>query len=253
MARLGLSTLALLLACISHAPAADSDIAPRGKLRAVYIASNIAQAVQDRATGVVSGPSADLTRELARRLGIPGEITPVANPEAVIDAVNTGAADIGFVAFANSRAGRAEFSQTYMLVQQTFLVLDNSPIRSVADADAAGRKVAGVRTDSTTAFIKRNFKNATVLEVENDHVAIKRMLFAKEIDAFAANRARQVTLAAETPGTRVLPDSLLRIPQSIIVPMAMPRLNAPYKTSIERNRVIGVDVAPTGSLRPTAP
>ena len=266
MIRLCSLILALTFACSTTGLAAESDIAPSGKVRAVYIASNMAHAVQDRATGLVRGVAADLTHELGRRLSMPSEIKPVANPEAVIAAVNAGEAEIGFVAFANSRAGSTVFSQTYMLVQQTFIVLDSSSIRSVADADRAGLKVAGVVTNSTTAWIKRNFKQATVLAVENNHDNIKRMLFGKEIDAFAANRARNTTLASEWPGTRVLPDSLLRIPQSIIVPKGKPEVLAAVnryidevrasgflQAAIDRARIPGLEVMPPGSLQPVAP
>src|SRR6185369_7030674 len=94
--------------------AVADDIAPTGTLRAVYLAGNPAQAVQDRATGSIRGVAADLARELGRRIGAPVEITPVADPKAVIDAVAGGRADIGFVAYAPSRGGTVEFSQTYM-------------------------------------------------------------------------------------------------------------------------------------------
>ena len=44
--------------------ASANDIAPGGTLRAVYLGSNPAQAVRDRATGAIRGASADLAREL---------------------------------------------------------------------------------------------------------------------------------------------------------------------------------------------
>ena len=109
-------------------PASANDIAPGGTLRAVYLGSNPAQAMRDPASGEVRGASADLARELAQRAGIPLEFKPAASPPAVIDAVKSGAADIGFVAYEATRLGTVEFSQTYMLVRQSFLVLDGSPI-----------------------------------------------------------------------------------------------------------------------------
>src|SRR5450759_1602936 len=118
----------------------DRAIAPGGTLRAVYLASNPAQAVQDRASGAIRGVSADLARELARRIGMAVEIKPVADPKAVINAVSGDEADIGFVAFEPSRAGTVEFSQTYMLVRQSFLVIEGSNIRAMADVDRAGQK-----------------------------------------------------------------------------------------------------------------
>ena len=60
----------------------------------------------------------------------------------MIEAVRTGQADIGFVAFEATRLGTVDFSQTYMLVHQSFLVLDGSPIKAVADIDRGGTRSA---------------------------------------------------------------------------------------------------------------
>jgi len=119
------------------------DIAPSGTLRAAYLANNPAQAVRDPASGEIRGASADLARELARRRNVPLVFLPLTNPPTVIEAVAKGDADIGFVAYAPERVGTVEFSQIYMLVQQSFIVPDSSPIRSVADIDMPGRRIAG--------------------------------------------------------------------------------------------------------------
>src|SRR3981081_3703719 len=103
--------------------ASANDIAPGGTLRAVYLGSNPAQAVQDRATGAIRGASADLARELGKRINVPLDLKPAASPHGWSDAVSGGAAGVGFVAYEQSRAGAVEFSQSYMLVQQSFLVL----------------------------------------------------------------------------------------------------------------------------------
>ena len=80
--------LALVLIAFGSPLAFANDIAPGGTLRAVYLANNPAQAVQDHATGAIRGVSADLARELGRRIETPVAITPVANPKAVIDAIS---------------------------------------------------------------------------------------------------------------------------------------------------------------------
>jgi polar amino acid transport system substrate-binding protein len=192
MRPLALVTLGLLLGGAAPA-AANNDIAPGGTLRAAYLASNPAQAVQDRATGAIRGASADLARELGRRINVAVELKPLVNVAAVIEAVSGGQADIGFIAYEPSRAGTVEFSQAYMLVRQSFLVLDDSPIRSIADVDRAGQKIAGTRNDSITLFMKRKLKQATIVELENNPAEIKRLLTAQEIDAFGANRQRLPT------------------------------------------------------------
>lgn len=244
----------------------DRAIAPGGTLRAVYLASNPAQAVQDRATGAIRGVSADLARELARRIGMPVEIKPVADPKAVIDAVSGAAADIGFVAFEPSRAGTVEFSQTYMLVRQSFLVLEESSIRAVADIDRRDQKIAGTRNDSITLFMKRKLRQATLLEIENNPAEIKRLLTAKEIDAFGANRQRLTNLLKDTPGLRILPDSLFGVPQTIIVPKGRAEVLAAVnrfiddvrasgflQAAIENSGVVGLEAAPAGSWQPSVP
>jgi polar amino acid transport system substrate-binding protein len=254
------------LICWFGLPAFANDIAPGGTLRAVYLGSNPAQAVQDRATGAIRGASADLARELAKRIAVPLELKPAANPQAVIDAVSAGAADIGFVAYEPSRAGTVEFSQTYMLVRQSFLVLDGSPIRAIADIDRAGQKIAGTRNDSITLYLKRKLKQATLLEVENNPTEIRRTLTAQEIDAFGANRQRLTTLMADTPGSRLLADSLFGVPQTIIVPKGRPealaavnrfiddvRTSGFLQGAIANSGIVGLDVAPSGSWQPSVP
>ena len=173
-----------LLACTTI-PAAANDVAPGGTLRAVYLGSNPAQAVQDRATGEIRGASADLVRELGRSLGVPVELKPIAGPPAVIDAVKNGQADIGFVAYEATRrrhggvladlhAGAAELPGAH-----------DSPIKAIADVDRAGQKIAGTRNDSITLCLKRILKQATPVELDNEPGALIRALAAKEIDALA--------------------------------------------------------------------
>jgi polar amino acid transport system substrate-binding protein len=257
--------VAVALALISGAATAN-DIAPGGTLRAAYLSSNPAQAVQDRATGAIRGASADLARELGKRLGMPVEFKPIAGPPAVIDAVSSGQADIGFVAYEPSRTGTVEFSQTYMLVQQSFLVLEDSTIRAIADVDRAGQKIAGGRNDSVTLFMKRKLKAATLVEVENNPAEIKRMLLAKEIDAFGANRQRLTTMMKEAPGTRLLPDSLFGVPQTIIVPKGKPevltainrfldevRASGLLQSAIAASGIVGIEATPAGSWQPSVP
>jgi polar amino acid transport system substrate-binding protein len=257
--------VAVALALTSGAATAN-DIAPGGTLRATYLGSNPAQAVQDRATGAIRGASADLARELGKRIGMPVEFKAVADPPAVIAAVSGGQADIGFVAYEPSRAGTVEFSQTYMLVQQSFLVLASSTINAIADVDRVGQKIAGGRNDSITLFMRRKLKAATLVEIENNPAEIKRMLLDREIDAFGANRQRLTTMMKETPGTRLLPDSLFGVPQTIIVPKGKPEVLAAINRFIDEARasgflqsaitasgIVGIEPTPAGSWQPSVP
>lgn len=185
---------------------ASSEIAPGDTVRAAYLATNPAQAVRDLASGEVRGASADLARELAGRNGQNTALIALANPAAVIEAVAKGEADIGFVAFAPERAGVVEFSQVYMLVQQTFIVPENSRLKSVADIDAKDLRISSGQGDSVTLYLKRNLKAATLIETDNTPADARRRFEAKEIDAFGANRQRLTTMLKDMPGYRLLPE-----------------------------------------------
>ena len=247
-------------------PASANDVAPGGTLRAAWLVTNTAQAVRDAATGTARGPSYDVAVELAKRNGVPLDFKSQPSPAAVIAAVAGGEADIGFVAYEPSRAGTIEFSQTYMLTMQTFAVLNGSSIRAMADIDRPGQKIAGVKDDSISLYMRRNLKQATLVEIPNDVAETKRMLNAKEIDAFGASRPRVTVFSAQTPGTRLLPDNMFGVPQTIIVPKGkMAALEAVnrflddvrasgfLKGALDRYGMVGIEVGPGGSWQPKAP
>ena len=240
-------------------PVMAGDVAPGGTLRAVYLGTNPAQAMRDPATGELRGPAYDLARELARRDHVELEFKPIAGPPAVIEAVKTGDADIGFVAYEATRLGTVEFSQIYMLVRQSFLVLDGSSIKAVADIDRAGQKIGGTVNDSITLCMKRILRQATVVELQSNPVELGKALTGRTIDALGANRQRLTAIAAATPGTRLLPDDLFNVPQNIVVPKDRPaalaavnalideaRASGLLQRAIERGGAVGVAVAPAG-------
>lgn len=230
----------LIFFCATVGPAvAQGDVAPSGTLRAVYLGSNPAQAVRDSATGEIRGASADLARELAKRLNKPLDLKPAANPPAVIEAVKSGQADIGFVAYEATRVGTVEFSQTYMLVQQSFLVLNDSPIRAVADIDRSGQKIAGTRNDSITLCLKRVLKQAALVELENNPELVAKALTGREIDALGASRQRLTNFMKSVPGSRLLTDTFFNVPQNIIVPMGKPEALAAVNGFIDEARASG--------------
>src|SRR5689334_10722236 len=135
--RVLLKYVALLTALAAPAAAAElaADLAPTGTLRAAYIATNPVQSFVDPATGDVRGPAAAITAALAKRAGVPFTVTGAKGVEGVLEAVKSGQADIGFLAYDAVRARQVDFSQNYALAQNTYIVVEASPIKSVADAD----------------------------------------------------------------------------------------------------------------------
>ena len=201
--------------------AADgADLAPTGTLRAAFLGTNPVQARVDPKTGEVTGPIADLVRELARRLKVPFTLIPAPNAQGVIAHVQGGTADIGFLAYEEARAREVEFAGPFAVMYNTFLVLDSSPLRRVEDFDRDGLTAAAVRAQTQEIYLSANLKRARVkpIEAQPPQAELERMLAAKEVDAIALNtqRAAEAVAAAKTP-VRALTGSYVAVEQSFVV------------------------------------
>src|SRR2546423_8448447 len=136
---------ALLWACATASairPGARKEIAPSGKLRAAINFGNPVLAQRDPATGEPRGVSVDLARELGRRLGLPVELVAYEAAGKVVDAVKTGAWDVAFLAIDPERAGEIAFTAPYVVIEGTYAVPADSPLRAIEDVDRDGVRIA---------------------------------------------------------------------------------------------------------------
>ena len=169
-------------------------------------------------TGLVTGPAADITRELAQKLGVPFTVTGLDGVPAVMDAVNKGNADIGFLAYDVARASQVNFTQAYSIGHNTYMVRRDSPIQTVADADRPGIRIGVGAGDAVDLHLTRTLKQAQIVRPANRTMEeAARMLTAGEIEAFAANRQRLTEVAAQAPNLRLIPGSVLPVQQSLAV------------------------------------
>ena len=257
-ARLRLSALALLLPLIVPVPS-SAQLAPTGTLRAAFLATNPIQGRIDPATGVLSGPVADLVRELARRLGVPYTLIPVPRSPAAIEAITARRADIAFIAYEAARAQQVDFSDPYLLMASAYLVRADSRITRSADIDRAGVSVGAVAAQAPTLWIQDNLKNARVQIVPAmpAHDALVTMLVSGEVEAFAANRPRLEEAARTSSRVRLLPDNFTVAGQAIIVEkgnaartgelnrfLADVRASGFMRSSLDRAGLASVEVAP---------
>lgn len=248
----------LLAAAIAAMPALANDLAPGGTLRATFLAGNPVQGRADPATGAVSGPAPDLARELARRAGLPVQITPLPGVRAVLDSVRSGAADIGFLAFDATRAQEVDFTQTYSLAHNTYLVRADSSLRGLADIDRPGIRIGVGQGDAGHFYLERVLKQATLKPNPGGSLPeALRQLAQGEIDAYAANRQRLSEVAGPASNTRMLDENFLGVEQCIVVPKGnsarLALLNSFIdemrdsgfiQRAIAAARLNGVDVAP---------
>jgi len=257
-----LSSLAgALLAQVTDDGAMREALAPTGMLRAAFLGANPVQVRVDPQTGEITGPAADVARELGRRVGVPVAIQPLSGVPAVIDAVENGSADIGFIAYDTTRAERVAFTQAYIYGHNSYIVRTDSSFNSFADFDSEGIRIAAISGNAVDLHLNRTLENAELVHLARgtpDEEAA-RMLLAGELDAYAANKQRLAAVVATEPRVRVLDGSVLPVEQSIVVAQQneaiVSRLDqfideardsGLLQEIVERYMIAGVEVAPKG-------
>ena len=266
MLRLALSiSIALAITNATNAqPAADprvADIVGTGKLRAGIGVVAPHWAVKDPATGELRGVAVEIARELAKRLGVDLVIVEYPSPPSVLDGLKTGAWDVGFLAIDPARAAFVDFSPPYLRIDATYLVRDDSPIRTVSDADQSGVRIAVTRKSVEEIVLTRMLKRADLRSVDTIPAGFE-LLRTGNADALAVPRPAALQFSARLPGSRVLTDQFNRTSGAMAVPKGQTRRLAYVSEFIEKAKasglvqraidhvgVHGVQVAPAGSIR----
>jgi len=237
-----------------------ADLAPTGTLRASFIENNPNQGRVDPQTKAITGPGPDLVRELARRLGVKYEIMPLPSAGAVLESVRSGKVDIGFLAYEAARATQVDYSDNYSVTGSTYAVRGDSSLTRSADVDRAGVTVGAISGQSPEVYLRESLKAARLnsLPTAPPNAELAKMLLSGQFDAVGANRTRMEELVREFPALRVLPDDFTQTTQAIVVAkgkseqraylnrfLADVRASGFVKASIDRAKLIGVNVAPS--------
>lgn len=202
-------------------PAVLNDLAPGGALR---VAVNLANAalVKQQADGSLTGPIAELSAQLAARLGVPPEFIRYPSGGAILAEIGTGRWDIAFLAVDPARADRLAFSRPYTRIEATFIVPAGSSPTRAADADATGLRIATARDAAYELHLRRSFTRAEIVSHDTPSAAIEAVL-AGRCDLAAGIRQALQNAAAAHPDLRVLPDAFMAVPQAIAVAIARTR------------------------------
>jgi polar amino acid transport system substrate-binding protein len=220
-----LASLAILVVALAGcsnmrpvAPAARAELAPRGKLRVGLIMSNQVLVSKDARTGELRGVTVDLGQALARRLGVPFEAVQYPNPVALVKSFNEDQWDIAFLAYDPARAQEVAFSPAYMVVDNSYLVLANSKVSSVENADAPGITIAVPEKSAPDLYLTRTLNAAKVLRLPGGIEAGMKALNQGQADAYAENAHMLSLYAAKMPGARVLEGRYTIISHAIATP-----------------------------------
>jgi polar amino acid transport system substrate-binding protein len=219
-----------------------AELAPTGKLRVGIVVATVASpflTTKDPASSQARGVTVDLGSALARQVGVPVELVTYATPPALIDGVKAGSVDVTFVPIDSERAKVLDFGPAYFLFDNTYLVPHASSIRSAAEIDRPGVRVAVQDKSVHVAQLKGLLKNAT-LTAGATAEDLYDILRTGKADAIAHARPLLITLSQRLPGSRVLDASFSSTRLAVAVPRGRPNALAYVSQFIETAKSSGV-------------
>lgn len=201
-------------------PQAVKELAPSGRLKAAINFGNTVL-VQRGTGGEPRGVSPALATELGRRLGVPVDFVIYEAAGRVTDAARSSAWDVAFVAIDPKRAQDIDFTAPYVVIEGTYMVRNESPLRSVADFDRAGVRIAVGAKSAYDLFLSRELKRAQIVRAPTSPEAIA--LFVNDrLEAAANVKQPLVAYARANPGYRVIEPGFMKIEQAMGTPRGRP-------------------------------
>ena len=234
-----------------------AELAPTGVLRAGINLSNFLLVTGKGANGVPQGVSPDMAAEMSRRLGVPLKLVAYQTPALLADAVDNNEWDIGNIGAEPQRAEKIAFTAAYCEIQSTYLVPAGSKLKTIADVDQPGVRIAVADRTAYGLWLDRNIKHATLLKAEGLDGSYE--LFLKESpDALAGLLPRLMSDVKKLPGARIIDGQFSAVQQAVgtrrnnskaakwlAAFVEEAKASGFVQSLIDKHKVVGLSVAPS--------
>jgi polar amino acid transport system substrate-binding protein len=194
-----------------------SQLAPSGVLRAAINMGNFLLVTGKTPSGDPTGVSPDMAAAIAARLGVPVKYIPYARPGELADDAEKGVWDIGLIGAEPQRAAVIDFTAAYCEIEATYLVPAGSPIRTTAEVDQPGRRVAVTARSAYGLWLENNYKRGQLLQFDNAEAALAAFDRDK-LDAYAGLRPGLIAVQQARPGSRILDGQFTAVQQAVGTP-----------------------------------
>src|SRR5580692_10257796 len=191
-----------------------AELAPHGVLRAAINMSNFLLVTGKTPSGDPDCVSPDMARAIADRLGVPVKYVAFAKPGELADAVGTDAWDIGLIGAEPARAQKIAFTAAYAEIEATYLVPAGSPLKTIADVDKPGVRIAVTARSAYDLWLDRNIKQATLVRSGSLDGAFDQFV-AEKLEALAGLRPRLLSDVQKLPGAVILPGQFTAVQQAV--------------------------------------
>jgi polar amino acid transport system substrate-binding protein len=234
------------------------DLARAGKLRAALF---LPQFTKNALTGEIRGDVhlVETAQALAARIGIELVLVDYPTPTKAVEGLKAGSCDVAFLGIDPSRATDVSFSHPFVELDYTYLVPAASAIRTLADADQPGVRIAAVRNHASTITLGRLLKRATLVYADTPDPTFD-LLRTGRADAMASVAFALEQFSTQLPGSRVLEDRYganrlaIAVAKAAVARLAYineyleeAKANGLVQRAIERGGLRGVHVAPPGN------
>jgi polar amino acid transport system substrate-binding protein len=216
-------------------PEAVSRLAPGGKLRVGLVMDARELVVPEAGSAEVRGPAMDLGRSLAARLGVAFEPVRFQNFAALRAAANDGRWDVAFVDLgAALEAGMAP-GPALIQAEVAYLAPRESKLRSIADIDQAGIRVALVGRSGTDRVVGSAIRSATLIRTPSTGHALAQIRLV-QAEAMADTRNVLVQLSERFRQYAVLDGSAGTV-RFALVPARADPVSGAFLTAFSRDAV----------------
>jgi polar amino acid transport system substrate-binding protein len=237
--------------------AARAELAPTGTLRVGLNHQNFLLVTPGSPATEPRGVAPDLARELGRRLGVPVAFLRYDTAGGLADAARTGAWDVAFLGAEPQRASEIAFTAAYLEIPATYLVPAGSPIRSIAEVDRAGVRIAVSEKSAYDLYLSRTIAHARLVRAQGIDGSFD-LFVAERLEALAGLRPRLLSDVERLPGARLLDGQFTAVQQAIGTPAGRgpaareflrafveeAKASGLVAEAIARNGARGVSVAP---------
>jgi cyclohexadienyl dehydratase len=196
------------------------DITKSGTLRVCMWPLYYSISMRDPKTGELVGIDADLSKELAKDMGVKLQVVETSFGTFIAD-LQANKCDIGMfgVGATMKRAQAVEFSHPYLVTNVYAVLRDGGPIKTWADIDKNGVTVTMTLGSYIEPFMRGYLKNATINPVAPPS-SVQAELMSGRADVIMTDFPTALKMTKEFEGTKFLlpPEKLAVTPYAYVVP-----------------------------------
>lgn len=235
---------------------ARAELAPTGVLRAGINLSNFLLVTGRSEKAEPVGVSPDMAREIAASLGVPVTYVSFKSPGELADQAENNVWDIGLIGAEPQRAAKIAFSAAYVEIEATYMVPKGSPIKSIADVDKPGVRIAVSARSAYGLWLENNIKHATLMPVSGLDAAFNKFVDEK-LDVLAGLRPGLLKDIEKAPEMKILDGKFSAVQQAVGTPkpnvagaaylanfVENAKRSGLVASLIEKHKVKGLSVAP---------